>query len=63
MSESELERSRRVNSRPNPYLERIKELETVLQSIANEKVELSYDKIKWQVEDHIRWAKEVLNEA
>ncbi len=27
MSESELERSRRVNARPNPYEERINELE------------------------------------
>lgn len=60
MSESELERSRRINARPNTYVERIKELETVLQSIANEQVELSHDKIKWQVQDHIRWAKEVL---
>ena len=60
MSESELERSRRINARPNPYVDRIKELESVLQSIANEQVELSHDKIKWQVQDHIRWAKEVL---
>ena len=34
--------------------------EQVLQSIANEQVELSHDKIKWQCEDHIRWAKEAL---
>lgn len=60
MSESELERSRRINARHNPYVDRIKELETVLESIANEQVELSHDKIKWQVQDHIRWAKEVL---
>ena len=32
----------------------------VLESIANEWVELSHDKIKWQCEDHIRWAKDVL---
>jgi len=62
MSESELERSRRINARTNPYVDRIKELETVLQSIANEQVELSHDKIKWQVQDHIRWAKAVLKE-
>lgn len=34
--------------------------EQVLQSIANERIELSHDKIKWQCEDHIRWAKEAL---
>ena len=33
----------------------------VLQSIANEQVELSHDKIKWQCEDHIRWAREALS--
>ena len=32
----------------------------VLESIANERIELSHDKIKWQCEDHIRWAKDVL---
>jgi uncharacterized membrane protein YccC len=32
----------------------------VLESIANEYVELSHDKIKWQCDDHIRWAKEAL---
>jgi hypothetical protein len=31
-----------------------------LESIANEYVELSHDKIKWQNEDHIKWAKEAL---
>jgi proline racemase len=31
-----------------------------LESIANEQVELSHDKIKWQNEDHIKWAKEAL---
>lgn len=40
--------------------DRIAEYEQVLQSIANEQVELSHDKIKWQCEDHIRWAKEAL---
>jgi hypothetical protein len=39
---------------------RIAELETVLRSIANEPIELSHDKIKWQCQDHIRWAKEIL---
>lgn len=34
--------------------------EQVIQSIANERIELSHDKIKWQCEDHIRWAKEAL---
>lgn len=34
--------------------------EQVLQSIANERIELSHDKIKWQCEDHIRWASEAL---
>ena len=32
----------------------------VLESIANERIELSHDKIRWQCEDHIRWAKDVL---
>ena len=32
----------------------------VLESIANEYVELSHDKIKWQCEDHVKWAKEAL---
>lgn len=41
--------------------DRIAEYEQVLQSIANEQVELSHDKIKWQCEDHIRWAKEALS--
>ena len=31
-----------------------------LESIANEQVELSHDKIKWQNADHIKWAKEAL---
>jgi hypothetical protein len=40
--------------------DRIAELETVLRSIANEPIELSHDKIKWQCQDHIRWAKDIL---
>ena len=40
--------------------EKIEALKQVLQSIANEHIELSHDKIKWQCEDHIRWAKEAL---
>ena len=40
--------------------DRIAELETVLRSIANEPIELSHDKIKWQYQDHIRWAKDIL---
>jgi hypothetical protein len=32
----------------------------VLESIANERVELSHDKIKWQNEDHIKWARDAL---
>ena len=39
---------------------KIEALKQVLQSIANEHIELSHDKIKWQCEDHIRWAKEAL---
>jgi proline racemase len=40
--------------------DRIAQLETVLRSIANEPIELSHDKIKWQCQDHIRWAKDIL---
>ena len=40
--------------------DRIAKLEQALQSIANERIELSHDKIKWQCEDHIKWAKEAL---
>lgn len=40
--------------------EKIAKYEQVLQSIANEHIELSHDKIKWQCEDHVRWAKEAL---
>ncbi len=35
----------------------------VIQSIANEQIELSNDKIKWQNGDHIRWCKDYLNKA
>ena len=38
----------------------ISKYQRVLESIANEHIELSHDKIKWQCEDHVRWAKEVL---
>lgn len=34
----------------------------VIQSIANEQVELSHDKIKWQNGDHIRWCKKFIEE-
>ena len=44
----------------NDLEDKITKYEQVLQSIANEQVELSHDKIKWQCEDHIRWAKEAL---
>ena len=37
--------------------------EQVIQSIANEQVELSHDKIKWQNGDHIKWCKDYLNKA
>ena len=40
--------------------EKITKYEQVLHSIANEHIELSHDKIKWQCEDHVRWAKEAL---
>lgn len=36
--------------------------EQVIQSIANEQIELSHDKIKWQNEDHIRWCKKFIEE-
>lgn len=41
-------------------LRKLHKYEQVLQSIANEHIELSHDKIKWQCEDHVRWAKEAL---
>lgn len=34
----------------------------VMESIANDYVELSYDKILLQNKDHIKWAKEVIQE-
>ena len=34
----------------------------VIQSIANEQIELSHDKIKWQNGDHIRWCKKFIEE-
>lgn len=34
----------------------------VMESIANDYVELSYDKILLQNKDHIKWAKEVIEE-
>jgi len=40
--------------------DKIAKYKQVLESIANEQVELSHDKIKWQNGDHIRWAKEAL---
>jgi ATP-dependent protease ClpP protease subunit len=40
--------------------DKIDKYKQVLESIANEQVELSHDKIKWQNEDHIMWAKEAL---
>jgi hypothetical protein len=39
---------------------KIDKYKQVLESIANEYVELSHDKIRWQCEDHIKWAKDVL---
>jgi hypothetical protein len=40
--------------------DKLAKYEQVLMSIANEYVELSHDKIRWQCEDHIKWAKEAL---
>jgi hypothetical protein len=40
--------------------EKIDKYKQVLESIANEYIELSHDKIKWQCGDHIKWAKEAL---
>ena len=45
---------------PQNQADRIAKLEQALQSIANEHVELSHDKLRWQIEDHIKWAKEAL---
>ena len=74
MSESELERSRRINARPNNSVlvpcDKLKEMQETLASykrvlvdIDNDQPELSHDKARMQNLDHIKWAKEVLNEA
>lgn len=64
MSETELERSRRINARPNTEYKKVLELmekyKKVLIEIANDYPELSYDKARMQNLDHIKWAKEVL---
>ena len=71
MSETELERSRRVNARPNNSVlvpcDKLKEMQETLVSykrvlvdIANDYPELSHDKARMQNLDHIKWAKEVL---
>lgn len=71
MNESELDRSRRVNARPNNTVlvpcDKLKEMHETLASykkvlvdIANDYPELSHDKARMQNLDHIRWAKEVL---
>jgi hypothetical protein len=44
----------------HPTDPQVNKYKQVLESIANERIELSHDKIKWQCEDHIRWAKDVL---
>ena len=44
----------------HPTAAQIRKYIQALESIANEQVELSHDKIKWQNEDHIKWAKEAL---
>lgn len=51
--------NRRIQVMLIEQADRIQKLERVLKSIANETLELSHDKIRWQAEDHIRWAKEV----
>ena len=48
---------------PNDLEAKIKKYEEVLHAIANEQIELSHDKIKWQCEDHIRWAREALSSS
>jgi hypothetical protein len=53
-------RETKYELRNQKQIQRIAELSQVLESIANEQIELSHDKIKWQCEDHIRWAKKVL---
>ena len=49
-----------VDKRVPTLLRKMARYEQTLQQIANERIELSHDKIKWQCEDHIRWAKEAL---
>jgi hypothetical protein len=44
----------------HPTDAQIKKYKQALESIANEQVELSHDKIKWQNEDHIKWARDAL---
>lgn len=74
MNESELEKSRRINARPNNSvlvpLDKLKGMQEtlasykrVLETIANDYPELSHDKARMQNLDHIKWAKEVLNET
>ena len=46
---------------PDDLEAKVKKYEEVLHAIANEQIELSHDKIKWQCEDHIRWAREALS--
>ena len=48
---------------PNDLEAKVKKYEEVLHAIANEQIELSHDKIKWQCEDHIRWAREALSSS
>jgi hypothetical protein len=40
----------------------IEKILQVIDSIANDKLELSHDKIKWQAEDHIRWCQKLMKE-
>lgn len=44
-------------------LELMEKYKKVLIEIANDYVELSHDKARMQNIDHIKWAKEVLNET
>jgi hypothetical protein len=44
----------------HPTDAQINKYKQALESIANEQVELSHDKIKWQNADHIKWAREAL---
>jgi hypothetical protein len=52
-----------VDKRVPTLLRKMARYEQTLQQIANERVELSHDKIKWQCEDHIRWAKLALSSS